>query len=201
MLSPDIPGYNPAAALGEDVAKAKQLLADAGFLDGKGFPEFALVYHAADLGERTTSEYLQGAWKEYLGIDVRLEPMEDKAYQDWFDTRKNQPFNMMIYHWGSDWGDPANWHNQLFDSRVDFYHAHWKNDEFDGLIREAAAMLDAPARIARYSRAETILVADAPLIPLYNLNRIYVIKPNIRGIYHYPVLGRTWLRYISVVKS
>jgi oligopeptide transport system substrate-binding protein len=201
MLSPDIPGYNPAAALGEDVGRAKQLLAEAGFPGGQGFPELTLVFHAADLGERTTSAYLQGIWRKNLGIEVKLDPMEDKAYQNWFDSRKDQPFNLLIWHWGSDWGDPANWHNQLFDSRADFYHTHWKNDEFDRLVRAAAVVPDAKARIAQYSQAETILVSDAPLIPLYNLSRIYVIKPNIRGIYHYPILGRTWIRYVSVVES
>src|SRR5262249_26423712 len=87
MLPPDIPGYNPAAALGEDVAKAKRLLADAGFPDGRGFPELTLACHAADLGEKTTAEYLQGAWKQTLGIDIKLDPLEDKAFQDWFATR------------------------------------------------------------------------------------------------------------------
>jgi oligopeptide transport system substrate-binding protein len=201
MLSPDIPGYNPAAALGEDVAKAKQLLADAGFPDGRGFPKLTLACHAADLGEKTTAEYLQGVWKQSLGIDVTLDPMEDNAFQDWFASRTDQPFNLMIYHWVSDWGDPANWHNQLFDSRADAYHAHWKNDAFDRLVREAAGMPDATARIARYSQAEALLVGDAAFVPLYTLSRIYVVKPNIRGIYHYPVLGRTWLRYISVAAS
>jgi oligopeptide transport system substrate-binding protein len=200
MLPPDIPGYNPAAALGEDVDRAKQLLAKAGFPAGRGFPEMTLVSHAADLGERTTCQYLQGIWKEILGIDVKLDPMEDKTFQNWFDSRKDQPFNLMLYQFGSDLADPANWHNELFDSRADFYHTHWKNDEFDRLVRAAAVMTDAKARIAQYSQAETTLVSDAPFIPLYNLNRIYVIKPNIRGIYHYPILGRTWIRYISVVE-
>jgi ABC-type oligopeptide transport system substrate-binding subunit len=62
-------------------------------------------------------------------------------------------------------------------------------------------MPDATARIAQYSQAERILVAAAPLIPLYYLNRIYVVKPDIRGIYHYPIAGRTWLRYVSVIAS
>jgi len=201
MLPPDIPGYNPAAALGEDIERANGLLAEAGFPGGRDFPELTLVYRAADLAERTTSEYLQGIWREALGIAITLDPLEDKAHQDWFNTRKNQPFNLMINHWGSDWGDPANWHNQLFDSRADFYHSHWKDAQFDRLVREAAGMPDATARVAQYGQAETILVAAAPLIPLYNLNRIYVVKPNIRGIYHYPIAGRTWLRYISVVGS
>ncbi|HEY7034480.1 MAG TPA: peptide ABC transporter substrate-binding protein [Thermomicrobiales bacterium] len=201
MLPADIPGHNPAAALGEDLGRARQLLADAGFPTGAHLPKLTLVCHAADLAERTTAQYLQAVWKQNLGLEVTLDPMEEKAFQDWFDSRKDQPFNLMIYQWGSDWGDPANWHNQLFDSRADFYHSHWKDDEFDRLVRAAAVMPDATARIAQYRQAETILVSDAALIPLYNLVRIYVVKPFIRGVYHYPVLSRTWIRYISVVAS
>ena len=106
----------------------------------------------------------------------------------------------MLSFWGSDWGDPANWHNQLFDSQADFYHAHWKNDEFDTLVREAAVMGDAEARIAQYQQAEALLNQDAALIPLFHLNRVYVIKPYVQGIVHYPILGRTWLRYISILE-
>jgi len=61
-------------------------------------------------------------------------------------------------------------------------------------------MGDQDARIEQYKQAETILNQDAALIPLYNLNRIYVIKPYVQGIVHYPILGRTWLRYISILQ-
>ena len=117
-------------------------------------------------------------------------------------TRSRPAFNLLIDLWGSDWGDPANWHNQLFDSQADFYHSHWKNDEFDRLVRDAAVMPDAEASASpMYEQAETILIQEAPIIPLFNLNRIYVIKPNVQGIFHYPILGRTWLRYISIVEA
>ncbi|MEA2514591.1 MAG: oligopeptide transport system substrate-binding protein, partial [Thermomicrobiales bacterium] len=201
MLPPDIPGYNPEATLGENVDQAKQLLADAGFPDGKDFPELKLVYTSTATDQKQTAEYLQGVWKQNLGISVTLDPLEDKARQDWFNSLKTQPYNLGIDLWGSDWGDPANWHNQLFESAADFYHNHWKNDQFDQIVRAAAVNPDAEARIAQYKDAEKILVQDAPNIPLYNLNRIYVIKPNVRGIYHYPILGRTWIRYISIVKE
>ncbi|MEA2523950.1 MAG: oligopeptide transport system substrate-binding protein [Thermomicrobiales bacterium] len=201
ILPPDIPGHNPEATLGENVDQAKQLLADAGFPDGKDFPELKLVYISTATDEKQTAEYLQGVWKQNLGISVTLDPLEDKAHQDWFNSLKTQPYNLGIDLWGSDWGDPANWHNQLFESAADFYHNHWKNDQFDQIVRAAAVNPDAEARIAQYKDAEKILVQDAPNIPLYNLNRIYVIKPNVRGIYHYPILGRTWIRYISIVKE
>jgi oligopeptide transport system substrate-binding protein len=200
VLPPDIPGYDPSAALGEDTAKAKQLLSDAGFPDGKGFPELTVTYTATSNQDKKSAEYLQGIWKQNLGISVKLDPLEDKAFQDWFNSRKDNPFNLMLSFWGSDWGDPANWHNQLFESQSDFYHAHWKNDQFDQLVNAARPNPDSEARIGQYTQAEKILNSDAAIIPLFHLNRIYVIKPYVKGIVHYPILGRTWLRYISILK-
>ena len=157
ILPPDIPGYNPEAALGEDAEKARELLAGAGFPDGAGFPEVTLTYNVAYRDQATAAQYLQGVWKQTLGIEVLLDPLEPKVFQDWFSSRQDQPYNLMINAAGSDWRDPANWHNQLFDSQADFYQAHWKNDEFDTLVREAVGMGDQQARIAQYEKAETLL--------------------------------------------
>ena len=201
ILPPDIPGYDEAAALGEDPEGAKALFADAGFPDGNGFPELTLTYLGTSTQDKNSAEYLQGVWKQTLGIDVKLDPLEDKAFQDWTNSRKDQPFNLYLRFWGSDWGDPANWHNQLFDSKADLYHTHWKNDQFDSLVREAVVMAGDPEpRIAKYMEAEKILNSDAAIIPLFHLNRIYVIKPYVQGVYHYPILGRTWVKYISILE-
>lgn len=200
MLPPDIPGNDPASGLGEDVAKAKQLLADAGFPDGKGFPEMTLTYISTEAESAKTAQYLQSVFKDSLGIGIKLDPLEDKAFQDWFNARKTQPFNLMLSQWGSDWGDPANWHNQLFDSQADYYHSHWKSDQFDQLVRSGMVMADAAKRIGQYTQAEKILNQEAGLISLFHLNRVYVIQPYVKGIVHYPILGRTWLKYASIVK-
>lgn len=207
VLPPDIPGNDPTAALGEDVNAAKQLLADAGFPDGKGFPNLKLTYLAQTGADVNSAQYLQGVWKQNLGIDVTLDPLDDKPFQDWSNTLAAPPlgelksFNLYISLWGSDWGDPANWHNQLFDSKSDLYHTHWKNDEFDSIVRAAAVMAgDAEARIAQYKKAEKILNTDAAIIPLYHLNRIFVIKPYLKGDYHYPILGRSWIKYMSILQ-
>ena len=159
-----------------------------------------LTFTSTDTAEQKAAQYLQGVWQQTLGINVKLDPLEDKSFQDWFDSRKDQPFNLFLNFWGSDWGDPANWDNQLFDSQSDFYHSHWKNDEFDKTIRDAVSLADKDKRTAMYEQAEKLLNENAAYIPLFHLNRIYVIKPYVKGIVHYPILGRTWLRYISILE-
>jgi len=207
VLPPDIPGNDPTAALGENVDQAKQLLSDAGFPDGKDFPNLKLTYHANLASDVNTAQYLQGVWKTNLNIDVTLDPLDDKPFQDWNNTLaaaplgELKPFNLYISLWGSDWGDPANWHNQLFDSKADLYHTHWKNDQFDSIVRAAAVMAGDPeARFEQYKQAEKILNSDAAIIPLYYLNRFFVIKPYLKGDYHYPILGRSWIKYMSIIE-
>ena len=144
-------------------------------------------------------KYLQGVWKQNLGIEVTLDPLEARSSGTGSTPGRTSRVNLMINAAGSDWRDPANWHNQLFDSQADFYHAHWKNDEFDTLVQKAAVMGDQEARIAQYEQRNRCSTRT-PVIPLYNLNSIYVIKPYVQGIYHYPIVGRIWLRYVSILE-
>ena len=154
ILPPDIAGYNPAAALTGGVEKAKQLLADAGFPNGQGWPaDFTLVYSNSSV-TKTIVEYLQNEWLKNLGIGVKLQALEAKAYVAWRSDRKTMPFNLYYGGWGSDYGDPSNWHNFLFSADTDFYHTHWKNDQFEAMIAKAKGTTDQTARTKMYQDAE-----------------------------------------------
>lgn len=185
ILPKDIPGYNPDASLGEDIDKAKQLLADAGH-DDPSSVDISLVYISTQ-DYKIDAEYVQGAWTNNLGINVKLEPIEENTYSDWRASRETQPFNTYIGQWGSDFQDPFNWHNQNFTSQADHYRNHWKNDKFDSLVAEAAVNPDEDERIQQYKDAEVILVHDAPIIPLHHALTYYVAKPYLKGV-HLPVV-------------
>jgi len=202
ILPPDIAGHNPAAALTGGVEKAKQLLADAGFPNGQGWSsDFTVVYSTSSV-TKTILEYLQREWKKNLGIDVQIQAMESKAYVAWRSARKTQPFNMYFGGWGSDYGDPSNWHNFLFSADTDFYHTHWKNDQFESLIAKAKGMTDQAARTKMYQDAEVILVQQGASIPINYNQAFFVIKPNVQGVYHPAVLGTfPRLKYISITKQ
>jgi len=201
ILPPDIAGHNPAAALTGGVAKAKQLMADAGFPNGQGFPaDFAMVYTTSALN-KTIMEYIQAEWKKNLGIDVQLQAMESKAYVQWRSARATQPFNVYFGGWGSDYGDPSNWHNFLFSSQTDFYHTHWKNDQFESMIAKAKGLPDIAARTKMYQDAETILVQQGASIPINFNQAFFVTKPNVQGVFHPAVLGTyPRLKFISITK-
>jgi len=189
VIPADIPGNNPKAALTGGIDKAKQLMTEAGFANGAGWPADFTVVYSASATSKTILEFLQQEWKKNLGITVALDAKETKAYTEWRVSRKTAPYNMHMGSWGSDYGDPSNWHNFLFHSQTDFYNTHWKNTEYDTLIDKAAGMPDKAAREKAYQDAEVILMNDMSRIPVWHGQSYFVIKPNLQGIYHPAILG------------
>jgi ABC-type oligopeptide transport system substrate-binding subunit len=62
-------------------------------------------------------------------------------------------------------------------------------------------MTDTIARTKAYQDAEVILVRDSSHIPLYHRQFFFVIKPNVQGVYHRPILGiQPWFKYVSITK-
>jgi len=201
VLPPDIPGNNPGAAPTGGLEKAKALLAEAGFANGQGWPAGVTLTYAASATTKLVLEFIQQEWKKNLGIQVELEAMESKAFAEWRVARKNQPFFGYVGNWGSDYGDASNWHNFLFDSETGFYITHWKNDEYDKIIRAAAGMPDKDAREKEYQKAEVIMMNDMPRIPLYHGQSFFVTKPNVQGILHPAILGGVPRgKYVTITK-
>jgi oligopeptide transport system substrate-binding protein len=155
--------------------------------------------YAAEAAEtKAIGEAVQGLWKSALGIDIILEPMEGKAFDNWRQTRKTQPFHMYVSGWGSDYEDPNNWYNLLFHSKADFFYAHWKNAEFDRLIDAGLLENDPAKRRSTYETADKMINTEVPYITVYHWARFDLIKPYIEGLNHYRVLGRVQAYLVRV---
>lgn len=190
IVAPGIAGQKKENALGYDTAKAKALMTEAGYPDGKGWPaNVKYTFASDDPSEKAIAESVQAMWKSALNIDIVLDPMETKAFDAWRQSRDKNPFHIYTSGWGSDYEDPNNWYNLLFHSKADFYFTHWKNEAFDKLVDQGLLENDQTKRKALYEQADKLINDDAPLIPVYHWARFVVNKPNVK-IVRFRVLGR-----------
>ena len=79
QLVPDsLKGWNASTSTPDDVDQAKQILADAGYPDGKGFPEIKILFGGTQTNVQI--EALADTWQKRLGIKVKLDMQEAGVY-------------------------------------------------------------------------------------------------------------------------
>jgi oligopeptide transport system substrate-binding protein len=163
-----------------DPAKAKELLAQAGYPDGQGFPETTYMFNTSE-GHQKIAEFVQQGWKETLGIEVKLTNQEWSVYLKTVSEDAPQIFRMA---WCADYPDENNWVLENFHSTKSDNPIKWKNAEFDQLVEQAAAEPDPAKRTELYAKAEKILCVDeAAIIPVYYYVRNTCTKPYVERTY------------------
>jgi oligopeptide transport system substrate-binding protein len=170
--SPDGPGYDPA--------RARALLAEAGYPGGKGFPRFEYMFNSAPLDESIAVE-MQQMWLKNLGIHMELRQLEWKVY---LNAQAHLDFDVSRASWVGDYDD-ANTFLGMFTSNDGNNWTGWKNAHYDALIREANEQMDLQKREKLFQQAETILVREEmPIVPLYFYAGVNYFDTNkIQGIY------------------
>jgi len=176
-IPPGMPGYN--AEIGSqykfDAAKAKQLLADAGYADGKGLPKITFTMVNNDTN-RLVGQFVQDQLKQNLGVDVGFDYVELKEYFRTFATGQHQ---IVIQRWGADWPYPDNWLPDLFTTGTPNNFDGYSNSSFDALMLQAAAETDNAKRLALYDQAHKLMIDEAAIVPLYNPVTYVLVRPDV----------------------
>lgn len=186
-------GYAPDDALQTNLERARKLLTDAGYPGGAGLPAFELLYNTSE-NHRVIAESLQEMWRRDLGITVNLTNQDLKSTEG---ARAAGTFDLLRSSLIADYADPSAFLDAFrSDSSNNF--TGWKNGDYDNLLFSAARTADVPSRNALFARAEAILLADAPIIPLYHYTHVYLIRKSVQGWYptlldHHPYKG-VWLQ-------
>ena len=175
---PNTGGYTAEAKLPYDPDLARQLLAEAGFPGGAGFPKLELLFNTSE-SHRTVAVAIQQMWKEELGIDIGLYNQEWKVY---LATRKERNFDIVRAAWIGDYVDP-NTFLSLGTSDNGNNHSNWGNARYDALLREAALTQEPVARLQLFQEAEAIMLDEMPFIPIYFYVRSTLIDEAVRGWY------------------
>ena len=182
-IPPTMLGHNPRIGLSFDPVKARQLLAQAGYPGGKGFPEVTLAYNT-DETHKIVAEVAQSMWQRNLGVVVRLDNQEWKVY---LSKLKTDPSNIFRLGWVADYPDPENFMN-LFTSASGNNRTEWENPRYDELVTRAGRETQSTIRVALYDQAQILLCEqDAPIIPLFNTIEITVLNPRFTGLRYTPM--------------
>ncbi len=200
-LQPEgIVGRRPDLWPKEGLEQAKRNLADAGFPEGRGFPEITFAYNTSAQW-KLMAEYLQQRYQESLGIKIRLDSMEWATFLKWRRSDEWQNTGDLYRGgWFSDYEDPNNWYNVLWDSREDpaVFSTGWKNEEYDSLVRQARGERDPGQREAIYVKAEQVLAREYPSIPVFQYSMRTLVKPYVQGFEPERVLGLAPLRKVKL---
>ncbi|MDQ2651854.1 MAG: peptide ABC transporter substrate-binding protein, partial [Chloroflexota bacterium] len=144
------------------------------------------------------AELIQQMWKENLGVTGQVEVMEENAYRSWVNARKEEPYDIGINGWYSDYIDPNNWYKEVFVD--DYRNMHFTNEEFLDLVNQAAFELDEAKRADLFTQADSILEAEVPAIPAYYPTDIQLRKPWLQGLGHTPVLGLFYITDATITQ-
>jgi len=176
FVPPGMKGYTPVEGIPEDVDRARQLLAEAGYPNGRGIGELAiLVNKGAD--HVPIAEVLQEQWRTRLGIDVRIEKVEWKVF---LDTVQNLNYHIARAGWYGDYVDP-NTFLDMFLTGGGNNETGWSNPRYDALIHQAAGETDPASRMRLLQDAERLLMEEVPIMPIYYYTTVMLIPAELGG--------------------
>lgn len=176
-----------------DLEEAKQLLADAGYPNGEGFP--TITYTTNDAGyHKVVAEYLQQAWAE-LGIDLQVDIVEWASFTP---MRRNGDFDIARNGWVGDYSDPSNM-LELFYTTNGNNDGKFSNADFDAAIDLSRTTLDSAERSQALHTAEDILMEEAGCIPVAYYNDFWLQSDKITGSWHSPY-GYWYFMYADITE-
>lgn len=185
----------PPSPIRHDIAAARQLLAEAGYPNGEGFPTLELIYNTSD-GHRRIAVAIQQMWKTALNIDISLANQDWKVY---LSRVQSQDYDIARAAWIGDYPDP-NTFLDMFVSGGGNNQTGWSNPRYDQLIAEAATQADNPQRYATFQRAESLLMEESPIAPIYTYTRVLLKQPQLQG-WHANILDHHPYKYVSIANG
>lgn len=159
-----------------DPAKAKQLLADAGYAEGF---EAQLIVDSGAATSRNAAIALQ-AMLQQVGVKLKVQMLEGGTQ---WETTKDGNYDMSVSYTTSDTIDP----DQIIGfvavnpERANAYHTQWKNERLNALYAEERKTVDGEPRGAMFREMIQILHDGAPYIFLYHPSSAWAVRDYVKG--------------------
>jgi len=171
------PNYPSPAGQPFDIAQAKKLLADAGYPDGKGFPPLTILINSEGQHSQI-AQLVQHQWKVNLGLEFSLDSVELKLLGD---RLQHKDYAIARASWIGDYNDPSTFTDKYL-SASDNNDSGWLSPKYDAFCHDAAYEKEPARRLALLSQAESLLLDEAPIIPVYSYVNVYLFRDNVKGV-------------------
>ncbi len=161
-----------------DVEKAKELLAKAGYPEGKGFPTIEIFYNTNE-NNKKVAEAIQEMWRKNLGINVSLTNKETAVF-----ASERAAGLAQIARCGNTCSTYKPSALSLFTTQnmESANEAKWSNAAYDELIKKAESESDVSKMMEYYRQAEDMLMDEMIVMPLYYYVRAMAHRPEVKGI-------------------
>jgi oligopeptide transport system substrate-binding protein len=179
-------------SVSERHARARKLYAEAGYSAQRPL-RLRLLYNENELVQRV-SIAVAAMWKEVLGFETELVQMEFKAYL----AARADPaqWDVVRVGWTADYNDASTFLDTMtVDSPQNF--GRWTSPEYARLLAEAAAEPDPSRRRDVLQRAESLMLGDYPLLPVYFYVTRRLVQPRIVAPAINP-MNRTYSKYFRL---
>lgn len=158
-----------------DPERARALLAEAGYGNGRGFPHLVLSYNT-DIKNKAVAEVVQQMWKDTLGISIELLNREKRVHMS---EERAGNYAISRGSWIGDFSDPYTFLEFMRGSGSN-NRTGWSNPKFNKLLESSLFETSPRKRLAMLAEAETILSGDdVPLLLLFHYRSANVIQPGL----------------------
>lgn len=205
IVPPSLPLYNgyEVRGLRFNPARARALLAQAGYADAQQFPSVSLtIYPEPRL--RQTAEALQSMWAEYLGVHVAIRVVN---FAQFLEMAELGSLDLWATRWYGDYPDPETFlsmydqrHIPTSESAPSYPNStRFRDDTVSSLIARALRSSNPDERLELYRNADQRVVTLSPSIPLFYERHYRLLQPWVRGLTLDPmarlVVKHTWFSF------
>jgi len=183
-LVPSIGGYPEVKGIEQrDAAKARELLAEAGFPGGTGLPKLVIGAFGGSAAVEAASA-MAATWNLEIGLATDIREVEGEEY---FAGIRRRDYGLAVSTWIGDYADPLSF-LQLWQTGSNLNDAGFSDPAFDAAIEEAVGIRDPQRRYRRLADAEQLLLDSAAVLPLNHSAVAHLINlTRIEGWYANPL--------------
>jgi len=146
-------------------------------LNIKKLPTITLLVNKTVLGIQG-GDILAATWKSTLGIKVVVKAVTQEERLQKLSASKYQ---ITLDGWGPDYPDPMTYLN-IFTTSNPMSYANYSNPDYDALVQSAKATVGKTEKFEIMHRAESLLMEDMPVCPLYFRKSNYSVKGYVANV-------------------